>query len=286
MTTKNPTPRLGRGLAALLGDVARPDVATEHTIRLLGVGALRPGPFQPRMAIAQESLETLADSIRASGILQPILVRPEPDEADAWQIVAGERRWRAAQIAGLHEIPCLVRRLGDAEAMATGLVENLQRQDLNAIEEAEGYRRLASEFGLRQEDVAQALGRSRAHIANMLRLLNLPDTVQNEVRRGALSAGHARALLAHSDPQRAALQVISRGLNVRQTEALAQGQAKRPNREHPRKDSDTLALEAEISSHLGLSVRIQHGVRGGCVQIDYQELDQLEGLVQLLMQRR
>jgi ParB family chromosome partitioning protein len=286
MSVKDRNPRLGRGLAALLGDAARPDPAIEHAVRLLPIGALRPGPFQPRMSFAPDALEGLADSIRASGILQPILVRPEPDEADAWQIIAGERRWRAAGLVGLHEVPCLIRRLADAEAMAASLIENLQRQDLNAIEEAEGYRRLAGEFGLRQDEVGHAVGRSRAHVANTLRLLNLPHTVQGEVRTGALSAGHARALLAHPDPQRAALQVIARGLNVRQTEALAQAQSGRSPRHAAPKDTDTASLERQIAEHLGLKISIEHRERGGSVRIDYASLDQLDGLVSLLLQRR
>ncbi len=280
---KDRTPRLGRGLAALLGETARPDGAAEHAVRMLAVGALRPGPFQPRMAMAQEGLESLAESIRSSGILQPILVRPEPDEDEAWQIIAGERRWRAAQLAGLHEVPCLIRRLGDVEAMAAGLVENLQRQDLNAIEEAEGYRRLAGEFGLRQEDVGEAVGRSRAHIANTIRLLGLPASVQGEVRSGALSAGHARALLAHPDPQRAAQQVIARGLNVRQTEALAQAQAMRGNRRAASKHADTAALERRLSDALGLKVAIEHRGTGGSLRIVYGNLDQLDGVVSRLV---
>jgi ParB family chromosome partitioning protein len=283
MSSKDHPPRLGRGLAALLGDVAKPDGAADLAVRLLAVESLRPGPFQPRMAMPNDSLESLAASIRASGILQPILVRPEPDEADVWQIIAGERRWRAAQLAGLHEVPCLVRRLPDAEAMAAGLVENLERQDLNAIEEAEGYRRLATEFGLRQEEIAQAVGRSRVHVANTLRLLGLPVAVQGEVRSGALTAGHARALLAHPDPQSAALRVIAGGLNVRQTEALAQDRAPRPTLA---KDSNTVALERELSAHLGLKVTLQHGEGGGSLRIDYTELDQLDGLVALLLHKR
>jgi ParB family chromosome partitioning protein len=286
MSAKDRNPRLGRGLAALLGDAARPDPAIEHAVRLLPIAALRPGPFQARMSFAPDAMEGLAESIRASGILQPILVRPERDEAEGWQIIAGERRWRAASLAGLHEVPCLVRRLGDAEAMAASLIENLQRQDLNAIEEAEGYRRLAAEFGLRQDEVGQAVGRSRAHVANTLRLLNLPQTVQGEVRTGALSAGHARALLGHPDPQRAALQVIARGLSVRQTEALVQARSGRGARAATPKDSDTAALERQITEHLGLKIAIEHRERGGTVRIDYTDLDQLDSLVSLLLQRR
>jgi ParB family chromosome partitioning protein len=280
MSTKDRGPRLGRGLAALLGDTAPTDTG-DNAVRLLAIGSLRPSPFQARRTMAQEQLDSLADSIRSSGILQPILVRPEPDENDAWQIVAGERRWRAAQLAGLHEVPCLIRRLTDTEAMTAGLIENLQRQDLNAIEEAEGYQRLSREFGMRQEDVAQIVGRSRSHVANTLRLLGLPPSVQGEVRNGSLSAGHARALLAHNDPQHAALTVISRGLNVRQTEALSHH---RPARSLP-KDAETIAVERQLAAHLGLRVSILHDGQGGSLRIGYSDLDQLDGLIRVLLQR-
>jgi ParB family chromosome partitioning protein len=285
MSLKDRNPRLGRGLAALLGDAAGSATASaEHEVRMLPIGALRPGPFQPRVAMAQDGLESLAESIRSSGILQPILVRPEPDEAEAWQIIAGERRWRAAQLAGLHDVPCLIRRLGDLEAMAAGLVENLQRQDLNAIEEAEGYRRLTAEFGLRQEEVGQAIGRSRAHVTNTIRLLGLPEAVQGDVRTGALSAGHARALLAHPDPQRAAQQVITRGLNVRQTEALAQAQSTRRAPPLP-KHADTTALERQLAEALGLKVTIDHRGPGGSLRLDYANLDQLDDVASRLQKR-
>ena len=286
MTAKERQPRLGRGLAALMGDVVESGLSENPTIRSLVVAALQPGPFQPRSNTSKDSeqtLENLASSIRASGILQPLLVRPSPDQPETWQIIAGERRWRAAQMVGLHDIPCLIRNFADADAMAAGLVENLQRQDLNAIEEAEGYRRLASEFGLRQEDIARAIGRSRVHVANTLRLLGLPDAVQGEVRSGALSAGHARALLAHHDPQRAALQVVARGLNVRQTEDLCRPRAaRRQSSDH----SDTVALERELSSHLGLAITVTQSERGGHVKIAYETLEQLDGVVRLLLERR
>ena len=283
MSAKDRPQRLGRGLAALLGDAALPDPQSANTVRLLRIEVLRPGPFQPRMMFEEEGLESLASSIAASGILQPILVRPDPDEADMFQIIAGERRWRAAQQAGLHEVPCLIRRLDDAEALAAGLVENLQRQDLNAIEEAEGYHRLAHEFGLQQEEIARIIGKSRSHVANTVRLLHLPKPVQAEVRNGALSAGHARALLSHPDPQRAALGVIARGLNVRQTEALMRQGTSRQLR---RADPDTRALERELSEHLGLRIVVQHSATGGSIRIEFTDLDQLDGLVSLLLQGR
>jgi ParB family transcriptional regulator, chromosome partitioning protein len=280
MSPRDPGPRLGRGLAALLGEAAGP-AAQASGIRPIPVEQLEPSPYQPRGPIDMASLGELAESIRARGILQPLLARPHPEDAGQYQIIAGERRWRAAQAAGLHEVPVLVRALTDAEAMAAALVENLQRQDLNAIEEAEGYRRLLDEFGLTQERLAEAVGKSRSHVANTMRLLNLPDTVKGEVRNGALTAGHARALLGHPEPAKAALAVIARGLNVRQTEALA---TQRPASEAPArpKDAETRALERDLSARLGLRIEIGFDGKGGTVRIHYRSLDQLEGLVSLL----
>jgi ParB family chromosome partitioning protein len=229
----------------------------------------------------------LADSIRANGILQPLLVRPHPDRPEHYQIIAGERRWRAAQQAGLHVVPALVRALADAEAMAAALVENLQRQDLNAIEEAEGYHRLVEEFGLTQERLAEAVGKSRSHVANTLRLRQLPDMVRSEVLKGALSPGHARALLSHPDPIKAAAAVIARGLNVRQTEALVAGRPTTTNATtNPRtaKDPETIALERDLTERLGLKVEILFDGKGGTLRVQYRSLDQLDGLVTLLMQ--
>ena len=255
------TPRLGRGLAALIGEPPPAAPGEPGGPRPIPVEFLAPGPFQPRGPIEADSLAELIESVRARGILQPLLVRPDPNQTGHFQIIAGERRWRAAQAAELHEVPALVRNLSNAEAMAAALVENLQRQDLNAIEEAEGYRRLLEEFGMTQEQLGEAVGKSRSHVANTIRLLALPPAVQIEVRKGALTAGHARALLAHPDPATAALSVIARGLNVRQTEALA---AQRPEPARTRvKDPETSALEAEISGRLGLKVEISFDGKGG-----------------------
>lgn len=285
MTAREPVPRLGRGLAALLGEAASATIAESPGVRALAIDLLEPSPYQPRRAVDPASLDELAASIRARGVLQPLLARPHPDMPARYQIVAGERRWRAAQRAGLHEVPVLVRPLSDVEAMAAALVENLQRQDLNPIEEAEGYRRLIDEFSLSQEALGDAVGKSRSHIANTLRLLNLPSRVQAEVRAGGLTAGHARALLAHPDPERTALQVIARGLNVRQTEALA------ARRDDPagtgsdpvsRKDPDLQALERSLATRLGLQVEISARGAGGVVHIRYRSPDQLEGLLTLL----
>jgi ParB family transcriptional regulator, chromosome partitioning protein len=274
-----PTPRLGRGLAALMGTPPAPD-ATPHSE--LPIAALVPGPFQPRGPIDDAELTPLVDSIRVHGVLQPLLVRPTPGTAGQFQIVAGERRWRAARLAALQTVPVHVRSLNDEEAASSALVENLQRQDLNPIEEAQGYQRLQAQFGWTQEVTAQRVGKSRSHIANTLRLLNLPAGVQTELRNGALSAGHARALLGHPDPARAALQVIAGGLNVRQTEDLAhRGREHRARRDEPR-DPNTTALEHELSEKLGLRVQVTQGPRGGHVRISYSTFEQLDGLILLL----
>jgi ParB family chromosome partitioning protein len=315
MSSKTGSPRLGRGIASLMGDAIRPrpadprDDGHPHAavtgeanhepasaapngrdgIRTLAIETLEPGPYQPRARIEDTALEELARSIRARGVLQPLLARPHPDTPGRWQIIAGERRWRAAQQAGLHELPVLVRALSDSDAMAAALVENLQRQDLNAVEEAEGYRRLVDEFGMTQERLAEAVGKSRSHVANTLRLLNLPRAVQAELRNGALTAGHARALLGHAEPEKAALAVISRGLSVRQTEALVADEAMRASHgsvagTRREKDPDTASLERELSDRLGLRVEIRFDGKTGVVRIHYRTLDQLDGLVRMINQ--
>ncbi len=277
------SPRLGRGLASLLGEAVPPGGAAANRTSL-PVAALEPGPFQPRTSMDPASLAELAASIKQQGVLQPILARPHPKKAGAYQIIAGERRWRAAQTAGLHEVPVLLRSLADTEAMAAALVENLQRQDLDAIEEAEGYRRLVGEFGLTQDNLGGLVGKSRSHVANTLRLLQLPDAVRAHVQSGALSAGHARALLVHPDAQTAAQVVLAKGLNVRQTEALAsQRPAAPPPR--PKPDAEHAQLERELSLSLGLDVRIQVAGRGGTVRISYRSLDQFDALVERLSPR-
>lgn len=288
MSVKDSNPRLGRGLAALLGDAAGAgrNAAGAAGIRTIPIEHLSPSPFQPRGKIDLAALADLVDSIRARGILQPLLARPHPTEAGRFQIIAGERRWRASQEAGLHDVPVLVRDLSDVETMAAALVENLQRQDLNAIEEAEGYKRLADDFGMTQEALAESVGKSRSHIANTVRLLNLPASVRNEVRKGALSPGHARALLAHPEPEKAAMAVISRGLNVRQTEALtsrkAEAAAGQTTQTARAKDPETEALERDLSSRLGLKVDIVFDGKGGSIRLLYKTLDQLDGVVTLL----
>lgn len=278
MSTKQAGPRLGRGLAAILGDAAlTPDAP--GGIRQTPIDLLEPSPFQPRRAMNDEALHELADSVRAQGILQPLLIRPHPQVSGRFQIVAGERRWRAAGLAGLHEVPSLVRELSDSEAMAGALVENLQRQDLNPIEEAEGYSRLLDEFGMTHETLAQAVGKSRSHLTNTLRLLNLPDQVKQAVRDGAISAGHARALLSVASPEAALAAVVEQGLSVRQTEALAHKKQADREREPPVKDPDMAALEHELSEELGMRVEIAARGQAGAVRVHYKSLDQLDAFL-------
>lgn len=291
MAARPSRPALGRGLAALLGDitVAPPGAtalpAAASGLRQIPLDLLDPNPFQPRMVFAQESLEELAASIRARGILQPILARTHPTKTDRFCIVAGERRWRAAALAGLHEVPAIVRDMSDAEAGVAALIENLQRADLNPIEEAEGYSRLLDEFDITQEKLGEAVGKSRAHITNILRLLNLPPGVQTEVRKGNLSFGHARALLAHPDPEALAASVTARGLTVRQTEALAsQGSlAKRKPQERRGAAPDVVALERRLVDRLGFQARVSPGRLGRItVVLDFADLHQLQAWVDAL----
>jgi ParB family chromosome partitioning protein len=278
-STRKPTSRLGRGLSALIPDA--PVSGPADALQTLPIEALEPGPFQPRGGMDRTSLEELAASIREHGILQPILARPKQGSPGTYEIIGGERRWRAAQAAQLHEVPVVIRDLGDREAMAAGLVENLQRQDLNALEEAEGYKRLVEEFGLTQENLGQSVGKSRSHVANTLRLLGLPDPVRDLLRNGILSAGHARALIGAAEPGRLAAQVVARGLNVRQTEALAAATPKASSPPRPQ-DPETRSLERDLTEKLGLQVAVRHQSRGGELTIRYRDLDQLDGLVRLL----
>jgi ParB family chromosome partitioning protein len=275
--------RLGMGLSALMGDSQAAAPAAAGAPRALPIESLEPGPFQARGVPDAAALAELAASIQEHGVLQPILVRPKPKAPGRYEILGGERRWRAAQQARLHEVPVIVRELDDRAAMAAGLVENLQREDLNALEEAEGYARLTEEFGLKQEGLAQAVGKSRSHVANTLRLLNLPPRVREMLRAGALSAGHARALLGAQDPERLAGLVAVRGLSVRQTEALAAAAPRDPAaRRTARQDADTAALERRLTERLGLKVAIRQAGKGGSVSIAYRDLDQLEGVLRLL----
>ena len=279
---------LGRGLSALLGDaVGEQDTgAARHQPHMLPIEQLRPSRFQPRRNFAEPNIQALAESVREKGILQPILVRRHPDTPDSYEIVAGERRWRAAQAARLHEVPVIVKDLGDKGVLEIALVENIQRQDLGPLEEAEGFRRLIDEFSHTQEELAKAVGRSRSHIANTIRLLNLPAKVKTLLDEGALSAGHARALLNSADPEGLASLVVRRGLNVRQTEKLVQGGKKpAPKRKTPAaRDPDTIALEQDLSNMLGLKVSIEFHGKGGRLIINYDTLEQLDDLLNRLSQ--
>ena len=281
MNARESGPRLGRGLAALLGDMAvQAPPGAPGAVRQLPLDILEPNPFQPRSAINLEALQELTDSIRARGILQPLLVRPKPDDTAHYQIVAGERRWRAAGAAGLHEVPVLVRETTDGDAAAAALVENLQRQDLDPVDGARGYARLLDQFGLTPEALGQAVGKSRSHIANTMRLLALPEPALDALRSGAITAGHGRALLAHPEPEAGLRDVVARQLSVRQTEALAT-RAQAVDRT-PQGDPDTRALERSLTERLGLRVRIFSSGKGGTLRIAYSDLDQLDALIERL----
>lgn len=281
---------LGRGLSALMSDVnlgpgaeGSPGAETR-----LPIERLRPNPAQPRRAFERSALESLAESIAQKGIIQPLIVRPA---GDGWEIVAGERRWRAAQMARLHEVPAIVRDLDDVEVLEVAIIENIQREDLNAIEEAEGLRQLIERFGHTQERVAEALSRSRSHVANLLRLLTLPESVQAMVREGVLTAGHARALVGQPDAETIAREIASRGLSVRETERLlsrgaraAPGGGKASGKPAARgeKDADTLALEQDLAANLGMAVSIDDQGGRGTLTVRYAALDELDLLCQLL----
>jgi ParB family chromosome partitioning protein len=277
---------LGRGLNALLGEIAReapvtPGDAPNPGVRMLPVESLSPHPGQPRRHFDDAQLDELAGSIATRGVIQPIVVRPY---GHGYQIVAGERRWRAAQRARLHEVPVVVREFDDAETLEIALVENIQRQDLNAIEEAQAYQRLAGEYGHTQDALARIVHKSRSHIANLLRLLELPEPVQRHVVEGKLSMGHARALLGARDIETLADRVIARNLSVRDTEKLARD-AKRARDRHGEgrgPDADIAALERQLADLLGVSVRISHSAKGGTLTLAYSSLDQLDMVCQRL----
>ena len=286
-TGKRRSNKLGRGLSALLGEDEDEQAQLERLrqSRALPVEQLTPGPFQPRRRFDQEDLRELAESVREQGVIQPILVRRAPD-GDKYQIIAGERRWRAAQLAQLHEVPVLIREFDDQTAMEIAIVENVQRRDLTPLEEAEGYRRLIEEYSHSQEDIARAVGKSRSHVANTLRLLNLPDEVRVLVEDGQLTAGHARALLSAEDPAALAREVVTRKLNVRDTERLVQREkTPPPTPAAPKqKDADTRILEQDLSDRTGLVVAISHNSHNGSgsVTLRYQDLDQLDLIVERL----
>jgi ParB family chromosome partitioning protein len=274
---------LGRGLAALFGETETDATSEPGAQRRVPIELIRPGSLQPRRRFGEAELEALAQSIREKGVLQPLLVRAVVEDDAAFELVAGERRWRAAQRAGLHEVPVLVRLLGDFEVLEIALVENLQREDLSPLEEAEAYNRLIAECGRTQTSLAEAVGKSRSHVANTMRLLSLPAPVRQRLDEGELSAGHARALLAAADPAALAGEVVRRGLNVRATERLVQHRAQPTQRRRPRvHDADTLALERELGAHLGLRVTLEPKARGGALTLHYASLDQLDQVLRLL----
>jgi ParB family chromosome partitioning protein len=250
---------------------------------MVPIEAIRPSPLQPRRHFAEAELDGLAQSIREKGIVQPLLVRPIAESDADFELVAGERRWRAAQRVGLHEVPVVIRALGDSDALEIALVENLQREDLSPLEEAEAYSRLTREFGRGQASLAEAVGKSRSHVANTLRLLGLPAAVRRSLEEGALSAGHARALLAAPDPAALALEVVRRGLNVRATERLVRRRAAHPSPPSRRlRDADTASLEQELADALGLRVTLAPKRRGGSLTVHYATLDQLDRVLALL----
>jgi ParB family chromosome partitioning protein len=274
--------QLGRGLAALFGEAEGEAAADPATQRQVPIELIRPGAFQPRRRFAEAELDALAQSIREKGILQPLLVRPLAGEEAAFELVAGERRWRAAQRVGVHEVPVIVRPLADSEALEIALVENIQREDLAPLEEAEAYSRLMEEFGRTQASLAEAVGKSRSHVANTLRLLSLPAPVRRRLDEGELSAGHARALLAATDPVALAAEVVRRGLNVRATERLVQRRAEMPRPTRRLRDADTVALERDLGALLGLRVTLEPKKRGGALTLHYASLDQLDRVLSLL----
>ena len=294
---------LGRGLSALLGEGDAVDAARDmegaegsasrgsSVVRIIPIELIEPNPDQPRKTFNEAELAELAESIAEKGLLQPLLVRPMEGRTERYQIVAGERRWRAAQRARLHEAPCVVRELTDRETLEIAIVENVQRSDLNAVEEARAFRQLVETFGHTQEDVARAVGKSRAHVANTLRLLALPSVVLDRLAAGEISAGHARAVATAPDPAALVDEIVSKGLSVRAAESLARKTAGRSERKGGptpppplEKDADTRALEADLAARLGLEVEILHRGERGELRIQYASLEQLDEVCRRLSQ--
>lgn len=290
MDKKSDRRGLGRGLSALMADVNLDESLSLERPRselVLPVERIIPNPEQPRRDFEPKALQDLADSLRQKGVIQPLIVRKIANQ-DLYEIVAGERRWRAAQIAQLHELPVIIREFSDSEVLEIAIIENIQREELNAIEEALAYKQLMTRFGHTQEKISEALSRSRSHIANLLRLLALPDDVQQMVKSGTLSAGHARALITTPNPLELALKIVGKGLSVRETEDLVRKSAVNPEKRrraarHDGKDADTKALEADLSANLKMAVRIDHEpTGGGRISIAYHNLDDLDMLCQVL----
>jgi ParB family transcriptional regulator, chromosome partitioning protein len=279
--------RLVRGLADIIGGFEASEGTEDEGQRMVPLAALKASRFNPRRDFSEEQLEELAASIRERGLVQPLVVRPAEGGGETYEIVAGERRWRAAQLAQLHELPVVVRTLSDQESIEIAIIENVQREDLNSIEEAQGYKLLMDGHDYTQEDLARVIGKSRSHLANTLRLLKLPDSVQHLVRSGELSAGHARALIGRADAAALAARIVKEGLTVRQVEALSQDRAPAKAKPKKSKDADTRAAEAELADALGLDVEIRAG-RGetGELRIRYASLDQLEDVRRRLLRHR
>ncbi len=277
---------LGRGLSALLGEETPAPRQRAGSAREISVGLIRPNPNQPRRTFEQEELNALAETIKEHGIVQPIVVRPSPTNQGEYEIIAGERRWRAAQIAGLHEVPTVEKDYDDLETLKVAIVENLQRQNLNAIEEALAFSQLMDRFGYNQQAIAGTIGKSRVYVTNTLRLLALPNEVQEMVKGGQLSAGHARAALSSDDPSAAAKEMVSKNLSVRDAEKLVTKPVNKPkkvSRETP-ETADVVALENDLSAVLGMGVKLKHKAdNSGSIVIDYKTLEQLDELCRRLM---
>jgi len=281
--------RLGRGLASLIGDVGGEAAHLDRprAQRKVPIEFLKPNPRNPRRTFSEAELGELAESIKQHGVIQPIVVRPVKGTQDRFEIIAGERRWRASQAAGLHEVPIVPVDVSDSDALEIAIIENVQRENLNALEEAQGYHALANEFKRSQEDIAKIVGKSRSHVANTMRLTKLPAEVQAYIALGQLSAGHARALISVPDPIAAAKRIVEEGLNVRQAEELAHVEgvpSRKPQkpRNEQAKDADTVALEKRVSDALGLAVTVNHRDPGGSVQITYRNLEQLDEVMRRL----
>jgi ParB family chromosome partitioning protein len=285
--------RLGRGLAALIGEMAaETSVDRPRGQRRLSTASLRPNPRNPRRSFPNSEIDELVASLRERGIIQPIIARPVQGSADIYEIIAGERRWRAAQRACLHDVPVVIVEASDAEALQLAIIENVQRADLNPLEEAEGYRALMEEFGNSQDDIAKIVGKSRSHVANTLRLLKLPETIKSYIHAGKLQAGHARMLIGQPDAEKLAEEIVARGLNVRQVESIARDTAARTGkarggraRRGNGKNANLVALEKRISDALGLAVSIDEHKRGGVLTIRYRSLDQLDDVLRRLGSR-
>ena len=284
MVTNTTKKGLGRGLSSLMGDTEATQTKNTNVGQetKIPIANLKPSPSQPRRLFNKNSINELADSIKAKGLVQPLVVRPSPSDANSYEIIAGERRWRAAQIAQLHEVPVVIRNFNDTEALEIAIIENVQRSDLSPIEEAAGYKRLIENHGHTQEDLSGIVGKSRSHIANIIRLLSLPQSIQDMITEGKISSGHARAIMNSAFPEQLAEKIINENLSVRDAENLAKDK-KGIIKKLKLKDPDTIDLENKISEKLGLTININHkGKKGGSIKIDYKTLDQLEMITQKL----